>query len=81
MACRGDSVLLEGAVHGEARALGLGAVGLVSAAALVALEARVGKPLDAHPVADLDVLVGTGTQLNNDTGTLVSSDQGELSHR
>ncbi len=71
-------VLLERAVHAEARALGVRAVGLGAGAAEGAVEARGGDPLDAHTVADLDELVGTLAERHDHTGTLVATDERQL---
>lgn len=76
--CERDGVLLEGTVDGESGALGLSAVGLKAATAEVTLEAGVGDPLDAHTVTDLDVLVGSLAQCDDDAGTLVTTDEGQL---
>lgn len=72
-----DLLLHEGAVGVDAGALGLSAEGLVTGDAVVALVARVGDPLDADAVADLELGDGV-VDGDNDTSTLVASNAGAV---
>lgn len=73
----GDSVLLEGTVDGVARKLGLGAEGLVSSHAVGAGQAGAVEPLDADVIALLEI-VDEFAAGDNNTSTLVATDQGHL---
>lgn len=66
------SLLHEGSLGVDTRALGLETEGLVASKAEVTLVARGGDPLDADPVADLE-LRGSVVDGDNDTGALVAS--------
>lgn len=63
---------------GESVVLGRLAIGLVAHPAEVAGEARVGEPLDAHSVSDLDVLVRAFAEGYNDTCAFMTSAEGEI---
>lgn len=79
VSCRGDAVLLEGAVDGVAGELGGEAEGLVGLLAEGARQARVVEPLDADGLADLADVVGDElTPGHDDTGTLVAADERQL---
>lgn len=73
----GEGVLLEGTVDGVSRHLSLGAERLVGLVAVSAGEARVVEPLDTDVVTELDVLDEL-TLGDDNTSTLVTTDQGEL---
>ena len=71
-------VLLERTVDVETRAQGVRAVRLGASPAEGAVQARCGDPLDADTITYLDVLVSSVTEGNNDTGTFMPTNQGEL---
>ncbi|KAL2274272.1 hypothetical protein FJTKL_03526 [Diaporthe vaccinii] len=73
----GDSVLLEGAVDGVTRKLGIGTKGLVGSHTVRAGQAGAVEPLDADLIALLQVLdeVAAG---DYNTSTLVATDEGHL---
>lgn len=73
-----DAVLLESAIHAEARALGLLAAGLVALAAELARSARVCEPLDADARADLEVGGGVVADGDDVAGAFVPAHAGEL---
>ena len=67
----GDDVFREGAVDGVAGELSVVAVLLAAVAALLAVEAGAGEPLDADTVAELDGRVlGVCADGDDDTDTL-----------
>lgn len=72
-----DSVLLERAVDRVSRQRGLGAQGLVGGHTVRARQARAIDPLDTDMRADLDISDEL-TTLDDNTGTLVATDEGQL---
>lgn len=74
MSSFGDGILLEGAVNGVSRQLGLGAQRLVGGLAVFTSEAGAIQPFDAGVVANLDA-VGELAFRNDDSGSLVAADQ------
>jgi hypothetical protein len=74
-----DGPLLERSIDRESRVLGLGARGLESLSTLLAVEARVGEPLDTDGVSDLECGGLSSLERRTDegdvSGSLVSSDE------
>lgn len=73
----GHGILLEGAVDGVARQSGFSAKGFVGSHAVGAGQTRAVDPLDADMLTKLDVVDELAT-LDDDTGTLVAADEGQL---
>lgn len=73
----GNGVLLERAVDGVSGEESLGAEGLIRGLAVAAAQARAVEPLDTGVVTDLDVVDKLAAS-NDNTGTLVATDKGQL---
>lgn len=49
--------------------------------AVLAVETRIGDPLDSHPVSYLDVLLRALSECNDYTSTFMTANEGQLGRR